>query len=746
MKRNNFCKKLLSAGLIFACMLQLAGCSSKGGENKGDAQGGAAGDSKDFVYVAEFQSVDADNLNTSVLSGDTLYYLTGKYDEEKEEYQQSVAKIKIGDETSETLPIEIVPNSNVNNLLIDTDGNLLLLMSRSEGEGDNWKSFYELKRYSPDGKELFSQDITSLGEGVENFYVQYLAEDLQGNIYLCGGENNIWILDKEGTKIGQLTTDNWVNAMFTMPNGNVAISYWGNEGGMVVNEIDPATGQLGKIYKNLPDAYNSFVAGGENTLLMTGNNKVYSYDITTETSEEVVNWINCDVDSDYIRSISMLEDGRIFAVSVDWSGENAKTEFIYLTKKPASEVTEKEVITLGTMYLDQSVKKSVIQFYQTNEKYRIEVKEYATDDWEAGRTQLNNEIVSGAGPDIIDLSNGNAEMYIAKGILEDLNPYIDGDADIKRENYVEKAFNAYERDGKLYGIVPGFSVSTVIAKVSDVGEKQGWTIDEVIALMDSKPEGTELFGYETKDYILNYCCAASLENFVDWETGECKFDDGYFEKVLEFANRFPKESNWSEDDDSIPTKIQNGKMLCQMLSIANMEEYQMYGLMYGEPITFIGYPSNGGTGSYINVSSALGINSKAKAKEGAWEFIRTFILEDYQNGSEHWSLPVLRSALDARFEEAMKQEYYEENGEQVKQAKTTWGYDDWEATIYAATQEEVDAVKALIDSVDGVMGSNDEIRNIISEEAAAFFEGQKSAKDVADVIQSRVKIYVNENR
>ena len=172
----------------------------------------------------------------------------------------------------------------------------------------------------------------------------------------------------------------------------------------------------------------------------------------------------------------------------------------------------------------------------------------------------------------------------------------------------------------------------------------------------------------------------------------------------------------------------------------------MYGLMYGEPITFIGYPSNGGTGSYINVSSALGINSKAKAKEGAWEFIRTFILEDYQNGSEHWSLPVLRSALDARFEEAMKQEYYEENGEQVKQAKTTWGYDDWEATIYAATQEEVDAVKALIDSVDGVMGSNDEIRNIISEEAAAFFEGQKSAKDVADVIQSRVKIYVNENR
>lgn len=746
MKRNNFCKKLLSAGLVFACMMQLAGCSSKGGENKDDAQGSAAGDSKDYVYVAEFQTVDADNLNTSTLSGDTLYYLTGKYDEEKEEYQQSVAKIKIGDETSEILPIEIEPNSYVNNLVIDTDGNILTIMNRSEGEGDNWKTYYEMKRYSADGAELFSQDLTSLGEGLENFYVQYIAEDSQGNIYLCGGENNIWILDKEGKKTGQISTDNWINSMFTMPNGNVAVSYWGNEGGSVVSEIDPAAKQFGKTYKNLPDANNNIVAGGENTLLMTGNNKVYSYDITTETSEEVVNWINCDVDSDYIRSISMLEDGRIFAVSVDWSEENAKTEFIYLTKKPASEVTEKEVLTFGTMYLDQSIKRSIIKFNKTNPNYRIEVKEYAADDWEAGRTQLNNEIVSGAGPDIIDLSNGNTDMYIAKGILEDLNPYIDKDNDIKREDYVEKAFNAFERDGKLYGIVPGFSVSTVIAKVSDVGEKQGWTIDDVMALMDSKPEGTELFSYATKDYILNYCCAASLDSFVNWETGECKFNDGYFEKVLEFANRFPKESTWSEDDDSIPTKIQSGRLLCQMLSIANMEEYQMYGLMYGEPITFIGYPSNGGTGSYINVSSALGINSKAKSKDGAWEFIKTFLLEEYQTSGERWNLPVLRSALDAWFEEAMKQEYYEENGEQVKQPKTTWGYDDWEATIYAATQEEVDAVKALIESVDGVMSSNDEITNIITEEAAAFFEGQKSAKDVADVIQSRVQIYVNENR
>ncbi len=41
---------------------------------------------------------------------------------------------------------------------------------------------------------------------------------------------------------------------------------------------------------------------------------------------------------------------------------------------------------------------------------------------------------------------------------------------------------------------------------------------------------------------------------------------------------------------------------------------------------------------------------------------------------------------------------------------------------------------------------NDEITNIITEEAEAFFKGQKSVADVAGVIQSRVQVYVNENR
>ena len=210
-------------------------------------------------------------------------------------------------------------------------------------------------------------------------------------------------MDNTGAQIGALTTDNWINSMLTLTNGNVAVSYYGGDG-ITLQEIDPATKSLGKTYHNLPNAYNNFVAGGENKVLMMGNSRLYEYDIESETSTELLNWINCDVDGDYIRSVSMLEDGRILAISVDWSQESAKTEMVYLTKKSPSEVAQKETITLGAIYIGQEVKKNVIAFNKANDKYRIEVTEYGAEDWEAGQARFNSDIVSGAGPDIIDLS------------------------------------------------------------------------------------------------------------------------------------------------------------------------------------------------------------------------------------------------------------------------------------------------------------------------------------------------------
>ena len=53
---------------------------------------------------------------------------------------------------------------------------------------------------------------------------------------------------------------------------------------------------------------------------------------------------------------------------------------------------------------------------------------------------------------------------------------------------------------------------------------------------------------------------------------------------------------------------------------------------------------------------------------------------------------------------------------------------------------------SFILSIDKCYYYNEDIINIVNEEMDAFFTGQKSAQEVAKIIQNRAQIYVNENR
>jgi ABC-type glycerol-3-phosphate transport system substrate-binding protein len=746
MKR--FYKKLILLGTAVIMCASLTACGGKKEANT------SAKDKKEFVYVPEYQAMtDQSDINNLVISNNIIYYTTWSYDEATQMSSSSIKSMEVGSTEGKTLPIEIGQNDNVSIMQADKDGNLVfVLYSYTEGENpEDYTQTYILKKYDKDGNEILNKDLTELMSGTDSMYVQYLTTDDEGNIYLSNGDSKIWVVDGSGNDLFNLDIDNYISTMGTTKEGKVVIATYDADK-MVFREVDKTSKALGATYENIPNPYGSFtlVKGVEKGCLINSGNSLYEYDLETQTAKEILNWIDCDIDSDRIAAVSGLEDGRILALTRDYSGETTKSDMVYLSKKKASEVAEKTILTYGTLYMSSNVRSAIINFNKTNETYRIQPKEYGTDDYTAGIAQLNSDIVSGNTPDIIDLSNGSVNKYIEKGILEDLYPFFDKDSDMKKENYVESAFKAYERDGKLYAAVPSFAINTIIGRTSDVGSEMGWTMDELIALVKSKPEGTEVFSYATKESILSSLCTYGLADFVDWSTGKCSFDSDEFIKMLEFSNTFSSESEYVYDESapSMPTKIRNGQLLFMMTNISDVQSYQMYEAMYGEPITFIGYPTSEGTGSSIMAGEVLlGISSKSKNKDGAWEFVRTFLTPEYQASGNLWSFPVLKTALEDKFKEAMEPEYYEdETGKQVHTMKTSWGYDDANFDIYEATQEQVDAVKNLIQNADSVYEYNDEMYSIISEEAAAFFAGQKTAQDVANIIQSRVQIYVNENR
>ena len=179
----------------------------------------------------------------------------------------------------------------------------------------------------------------------------------------------------------------------------------------------------------------------------------------------------------------------------------------------------------------------------------------------------------------------------------------------------------------------------------------------------------------------------------------------------------------------------------------------MYKAIFGGDVTFIGYPTEYGTGNMLRVQSGYAISSKCENKEGAWQFLRQFFTEEYQENNNWGSFPSNVNAFNKRLEKAMTPVYetdadgnfiLDENGNKIEQSQGGWGWGSVSIEIYALKQEEADQILELINTTTKVFNTDDSIVNIVIEEAAPYFEGQKSAQDVAKLVQSKVSLYVGE--
>ena len=144
---------------------------------------------------------------------------------------------------------------------------------------------------------------------------------------------------------------------------------------------------------------------------------------------------------------------------------------------------------------------------------------------------------------------------------------------LSKDDFFENIVDSYTFDGKLVGIPKSFTLNTIVGKTSEVGDKKGWTIDDIIAYA-GQHEGASLFEGMTKSGMLYTLLAYDLDSYIDWETGKCSFDSEDFQKVLEFVNTFPEEYDWQNDDRSTPAKIQSGEVLLNMTGIYQLNSIQ----------------------------------------------------------------------------------------------------------------------------------------------------------------------------
>lgn len=625
---------------------------------------------------------------------------------------------------------------------------------------------YYIRTLDKTGAELTCVQI-QIPEGIDEgyFYLQTPVILPDGRLitsYSDGGNNSIYIYGMDGKVAKTIPMDTYVDRILLL-NGDTYVMTWVET--LEMKKLDVETGTFGESVKLPNNAYDPISGDDVYDLYFNDYNTLSAFDMETGETTKLLNWIDCDVDAGNLTSIQVQEDGTVVAFSSEYDmvSENWKNNIITLEKKPYDSVPHKTELTLATQGLNWDVRTEIINFNRTNPDYRIVVKDYSeynTDEnYTAGLTKLRTEILAGTMPDILDLSGFNVDQLAQRGLLMDLYPLIDADGELKREDYFPNVLATMEFDGKLCSTVSNFSVMTLIGSSAVVGDKMGWTYDEFNAALASMPEGcTALDEYTTREDILRTCLCMDMDSYVNWATGECNFDSDSFKKLLAFANSFPAEYDW-DNYEYIDTaeRIKSGMQMLVQAYVYDFNSLLEYPHYFNGDITFVGYPSDSGTGSMFSMNSGYGITSKCSAPEAAWQFLRTFFTADFQ--LRQYSLPSNINAYNKMEKDAMTPEYMkdengnillDENGEKIMISRGGYGWGNGEddfVEIFFTSEEDAQTIRELIAATTKLYSyETDSIFDIVSEQATAYFAGQKSADEVAKLIQSKANIFVNEQR
>jgi hypothetical protein len=710
-----------------------------------------------YAYTSKFyQFSTSHSFDIEALSfiGNYVYY-SRHYREQAEDIMDSVRikrlfRIALDDLTEytepEALPITFPESVMVDYISVLVDGNIVILTRVENEHGQTIE--YDLHKFASDGTVLFSNDVTEhIQTEPESGVSLLMAVDQEGNIFTAK-RNIIWVFDQEGQYRGEMEARDKVISCFSNDrNGKVYAIYASNDS-VVFAEPDAASMKLLETTVQMKSKRYShyFGPGVESDFLYNDGDGLIAFNLIGGEGERILSWEDCDIDTGTDTSYSLLEDGRIATASYSHLGNQGEyIDLTILTKIPVSQIPQKELLVIGTTQVGSMLSRLVLDFNRTSDKYRIEIKPYDI-------SSLVKDLNAGTGPDIIDFSFEviDPEMVAMDGLLADLTPYAQESEILPLDDLVDAVIRACTYDSKLYCLPIGFSLQTVAGKTAMVGDKGGWTIEDISTIMDTNTEG-ELIYHATKNSMLRFSLACMADSFVDWENGKCHFDTQAFQDLLILCNRFPQHYTGSSIDNSgnreeqTVARLANNEQILYEGNIFRLEEYMISMAQFGEPAICVGYPTLDGTpGSLVErFGMIFGISEESSHKEGAWEFIEYALTPD----TPRWiHFPIFKSEL----QELMKEYMDSVNNTSLSEDGMSYASFQVGSTFlvpyHKPTEADMDQFFDLIDHASSTTKASEFIIYTTLAEAADYFNGSKTVEEVAQNIQSKIQQYVDENQ
>jgi len=477
----------------------------------------------------------------------------------------------------------------------------------------------------------------------------------------------------------------------------------------------------------------------------------------------------------YKKIVSLLL-AIIFAMSLSACGRGNEE---VSQEKVGNTVQDQNVITVSVPASNRQLEMAVSEFQKDHPEYRVDIQAYPSadntgSDYETYVKNLNTQILSGKGPDIISVAGLPYDRYISKKILADLSDMMAGDKSFDMSKYYTNIFDAMKTNGSLYVLPTSFTFNVMMAN-QEILDQEAIKIDdghwtwkdfkaasEKVTQKEAAGTGNRaaLPGVSSMD-MLNLITFGSYSNYIDADSKKASFTDQGFIDLLNTVKAFGDEklvnSNVQTDTVSILDAAGRGSIVFYPCSIDDYFTYWFMKSALNDQLSLYNIPSAGDSGlRTFTTNSLYAINKNSKHTEIAWEFLKVLLSDEIQSqalqeegeegkpgasgGIAIGGFPINRTAQQQKAQQVIDTSKGMKNKIRLKLE----GPGEISLNPAAMTQADIDYIDKFISELNTYANADPNIDNIIQDEAKAFFNGDKSAEETAKLIQGRVNTYLGE--
>ncbi|AOT72001.1 extracellular solute-binding protein [Geosporobacter ferrireducens] len=697
---------------------------------------------------------------------------------------------------------------NVKAFTLDEADNIYVVTAESNNS-------QKLSVVNPQGEVLKTVDLGTFSgtanTGLVDMGVADIAVDSKGNIYITSPSKNIQVLDKEGQQIATLGSQGYVSIDIDAEDNLIAVN--STMGKRVVEKLDTSTGKSiwatditaqGSGTVNMMGANSVRYSKADKSIYHMTTQNITKYDSTGKLIGTIIDFKSYGIlASGYnISEMAIDAEGNIYVSTTSVpagavnskpasEGSGAKTpdsnspsepvikgapgadaaspsEFIkyelykYSMQSGDTTAQKQEVITVSVPASNRAIEVAASKFQKDNPGYRIEIQEYPSQDYETYVKNLNTQILSGKGPDIISVAGLPYENYISKNILADLSEMMAKDNRFDINNYYTNILDALKYNDKLYVMPTNFTFNILMAN-QEILDQESITIDDgkwswndfkSVAEKVSKGNRAAMPSVSPMD-LLSLFTNDSYSNYIDAGLKKADFISQGFTDLLNTVKAFGEgnltDSNVKNDMASVLEAAGREAIVFYPLSIT---DYNMYGFMksaFKEQLALYNMPSSGGNGGTFTSNSMYAINRNSKYKDQSWEFLKILLSDEIQSQSmqggavQGQSMKALGGFSINKTAQQMKaQQAIDASQSGAMRIMMKSGNSSITLSSAPMSQADIDGINKFIAGLNTYANEDANISSIVQDETRNFFSGSKSVEETTKLIQDRVNTYLKE--